>query len=125
MKAFLILLSLIWMTVGAMLIVRPDRTRGFLKRIYAGADLRLLSPLPFGIGLLLVAGAFFHPEMFLLPFILGLMGIAKGFYLAFRPEKIRSIQEWWFDDADRSTIRRWGFAVVAFGIGVLYHTLSR
>ncbi len=115
MRAFLIVLSLGWITVGVMLTIYTGWTRDFLERLYSGIRARLLAALPIGIGIILVAGAFSQGEKFWVFFLVGSMALAKGCYLALAPaDHVKAVLEWWLA---REQILRWS-GLFTFGLGL-------
>lgn len=124
MRIFLAILSLMWVALGAMLILYTDNVRSFFKKLFAEANIRLLAVLPLAIGLLLLLASFSQGHMFLLVFILGLLAVLKGVYLLLGPlPQIRNLLEWWFDRAGETTIRMWGIITLVLGIAVFSYVL--
>lgn len=124
MRIFLAILSLMWVALGAMLILYTDNVRSFFKKLFAEANVRLLAVLPLAIGLLLLLASFSQGHMFLLVFILGLLAVLKGVYLLLGPlPQIRNLLEWWFDRAGETTIRMWGIITLVLGIAVFSYVL--
>jgi hypothetical protein len=117
MRVLLLILSILWVALGTMIVLYSNQARSILREVVMGMNIRLWAFLPFGVGLLLVAGAFMVREVFWIAFILGLLAIAKGTYLALGPPpRIRSLLEWWFDRASETTIRLWGLIAFTFGV---------
>ena len=117
MRVLLLILSVLWVALGTMIVLYSNQTRSLLREVAMGTNIRLWAVLPFGVGLLLVVGAFMVREVFWIAFILGLVAIAKGTYLALGPPpQIRSLLEWWFDRAGETTIRLWGLIAFTFGV---------
>ncbi len=105
MRAFLLILSLIWVPIGVMVILYTGQARNFFRRLYAKANIRLLAAIPFVIGLLVLVGAFSEAEMFRLLLFLGLLGVAKGIYLTLGPlSQIKNLQQWWLDRASETAM---------------------
>lgn len=124
MRIFLAILSLMWVALGAMLILYTDNVRSFFKKLFAEANIRLLAVVPLAIGLLCLLASFSQGHMFLLVFILGLLAVLKGVYLLLGPlPQIRNLLEWWFDRAGETTIRMWGIITLVLGIAVFSYVL--
>jgi hypothetical protein len=120
MWALLLILSVLWIALGAMMVLYTDQVRRSVKGLFAAADIRLLAILPFVMGLLLAAGAFLVKEVFWLALILGLLGIAKGAYLALGPlSQIRQMWDWWFDHASETAVRLSGLITFMIGVAML------
>ena len=117
MRVLLLILSVLWVALGTMIVLYSNQARSLLREVVMGMNIRLWACLPFGVGLLLVVGAFMVCEVFWIALILGLLAIAKGTYLALGPTpQIRSLLEWWFDRAGETTIRLWGLIAFTFGV---------
>jgi len=124
MRVFLGILSLIWITLGVMLILYTEKVRGFFGKLFADADIRKLAVFPVTIGLVLLAGSFSQTGMFWLLFILGLLAVGKGVYLFLGPlPQIKSLLEWWFTGASETTIRLWGIISLLLGTAVFSYVL--
>lgn len=117
MRVFLFILSLLWVALGATIVLYANQVRGLLREFVLGINIRLLAFLAFLVGLMFFVGAFMVHEVFWIALVLGLLAIAKGAYFAFGPlPQIRSLLEWWFDRASEITIRLWGLIAFTFGV---------
>jgi hypothetical protein len=120
MRALLLLLSVLWIALGTMMVLYTDQVRRSFKGLFAAVDIRLLAILPLVMGLLLVVGAFMVKEVFWIALILGLLGIAKGAYLALGPlSQILQLWDWWFDHAGETTVRLSGLITFMIGVAML------
>jgi hypothetical protein len=120
MWALLLILSVLWIALGAMMVLYTDQVRTSFKGLFAGSDIRLVAIAPFVMGLLLAVGAFMVKEVFWLALILGLLGIAKGAYLALGPlSQIRQLWDWWFDHASETVVRLSGLITFMIGVAML------
>jgi energy-converting hydrogenase Eha subunit H len=120
MWALLLVLSVLWIALGTMMVLYTDQVRKSIKGIFAAADIRLVAILPLVMGLLLAVGAFMVKEVFWLALILGLLGIAKGAYLALGPlSQIRQLWDWWFDHASETAVRLSGLITFMIGVAML------
>jgi hypothetical protein len=120
MRWFFFLLSLLFISLGTMLILHSRETRGYVRNWFYGYDVRLLAGAPFAMGVLLVMGAFKVREVFGLAFVLGLLALAKGAYLAFGPrEQIKGLRDWWFEEAGDNVLRLSGLVMFLVGAAFL------
>lgn len=117
MRVFLLILSLLWVALGATIVLYANQVRSLLREFVLGINIRLWAFLAFPVGLMFLVGAFMVHEVFWIALVLGLLAIAKGTYFAFGPlPQIRSLLEWWFDRASEITIRLWGLIAFTFGV---------
>ncbi|MBW1679530.1 MAG: hypothetical protein JRJ08_05235 [Deltaproteobacteria bacterium] len=124
MKVVLYIISILWIALGALLVIYTDGTRTSLKKLLFKDNYKGMAVFPLIIGLILVVGAFYYPEMFWLALGLGLLGIIKGAYLAIAPSsQIKSINEWWFNRASDGTIRLWGLITFLLGSTLLSYLM--
>lgn len=118
MRGFFLVFSVVWVALGAAIVLYTQQVRSFLKGLVFAMNLRLWAIVPTVVGLLFVAGAFMVTEVFWLALIIGVIALTKGAYLALaRPAQINSLLVWWFDSAEETATRLWG--LVAFTIGVV------
>jgi hypothetical protein len=118
MRILLLIMSILWVALGAAIVLYTSPVRAFLGEFILGMNLRLMALGPLFAGLLLLLGAFLVPEVFWVVLVLALLALAKGVYLAFGPlVQIRSVLEWWFDRAGETAVRAWG--LIAFTLGVM------
>ena len=102
---------------GIFLLIFTERTRELYRKALLVENLKRLSFIPFVLGIILIAGAFWGEPFSWLPFILGLAGIAKGIYFfMISPDQARTIMEWWFFRASPETIRLFG--LISFVLGM-------
>jgi len=118
MRLFLLIFSVVWVALGAAIVLYTNQARSFLREFVLGMNIRLWAFVPLVVGLLFILGAFLVCEVFWILLALGIIALAKGAYLAFAPPRqVNSLLEWWFDHADETTTRLWG--LFAFTIGVV------
>ncbi|NLI34073.1 MAG: hypothetical protein GX422_15025 [Deltaproteobacteria bacterium] len=118
MRLFLILFSLLWIALGATIVLHTGRARGRLKEMILGVNVRLWAALAVLLGMIFLVAAFAVQEVFWLALVLGILALAKGVYFAVSPlQQVRSLLEWWSDRATETTIRLWG--LVSFTLGVM------
>jgi len=119
MAWFLYLVSILWVVMGAVFVLYTDWTRKFLKGMFETKNVRVLGLIPLVFGILMVISAGWS-EIFLLIFLLGLIAMAKGFYLLFGPRKQTDlIISWWLDKASDQLYRFCGLIVLVLGIALL------
>ncbi len=119
MKIALYIIAVLWVISGTFLIIYTEQTRAFLKKLFLTDSTKLLSFLPFVVGLVLVVGAFFNKGMFWLVFIVGLLAVCKGIYFFVAPQQqTKALLEWWFVSASPRTVRFLG--LITFFIGVTF-----
>jgi len=95
-----------------------------LKKLFFKVNLRWIAILPIVFGLILIEGAFYYREMFYLSLVIGILGLIKGSYLVFGPStQIKSINEWWFNQASEGTIRLFGLITFILGSAILSHLI--
>ncbi len=124
MKIVLFIISVSWIALGAFLILYTVHTREFLKKVFFRDHRRWFAVFPFVFGLILMAGAFYQREMFWLAFILGVLAIIKGVYLAIGSlTRIKAIQDWWYQRAGDGTIRLFGLITFILGCAVLSYVI--
>ena len=120
----LYVISVLWIAGGTFLILYTEGTRKFLKQIFLRNSVRWMAIFPFVLGLILVVGAFYYREMFWLAFVLGLLALLKGVYLAIGPSsQVKGIFEWWFNQASDGTIRLWGLITFILGSALLSYLM--
>jgi hypothetical protein len=107
-----------------MLTIYTEGTRAFFKRAFLGDSVRWMAVFPLIFGLLLLVGAFSHPELFWLALVLGILAITKGVYGFVGPSsQVKRVLAWWCNQADDSTIRFWGLITFTLGIALLSYLL--
>ena len=120
MRIVLYVISILWIGLGTFLIIYTHRTKEFLKKLVYRDNPKWLAIFPFVFGLILVAGAFQRREMFLLAFVLGVLGLAKGIYLFAGPSaQIKALFDWWFHKAGDRTLRMQGLISFILGVAIL------
>lgn len=118
MRVFLLIVSVMWIGLGAGIVLYTNQARNFLREFVLGMNIRLWSFVPLVFGLLFILGAFQVCEVFWLLLVLGIIALAKGMYLLFAPvSQINSLLQWWFDQVGETATRLWG--LFAFTIGVM------
>ena len=120
MRIVIYVISILWIALGTLLILYTNRFREVLKKVIFTDKVRFLAGAPLIFGIALVIGAFYFREMFLLAFILGLLAIIKGIFLAVGPPaRIKEILDWWFNRAGEGTVRLFGMIIFILGCALL------
>ncbi|MCU0573565.1 MAG: hypothetical protein MUC41_11290 [Syntrophobacteraceae bacterium] len=120
MRGFFFLLSLLFISVGTMLVLYSEQSRATVRGFFYRVDFRLLAVLPAALGLLMVIGAFAVREVFGLALILGILALAKGAYVAFGPPaQIQRVRDWWFEEAGEIVLRVSGLIMFLLGAAML------
>ena len=116
----LYIISVLWIALGAFLIIDTKRSRELLKQLFFRKNIKFLGILPLIFGLILVVGAFYYSKLFWLALIVGLLAILKGIYLFIgRSSQIEGLLEWWFLRAADETIRLFGLITFILGSALL------
>ena len=124
MEIALYVVSLVWIAMGAFLVIYTEQARVFIKGLFPPSKARFFAVIPFAFGVVLVIGAFYRMQMFWLAFILGLLSILKGLFLFLGPaDKIGAIMEWWYSKASERTMRTGG--LIAFFLGSIIFSYIR
>ncbi len=119
MRWFFFLLSILFISLGTMMVLYSNQTRLYIRNWFTRLDPRSLAAAPAVMGALLLIGAFKVREVFGLAFVLGLLAFAKAAYLAFGPrEQIKGLRDWWLDEAGDNVIRLVG--LVTFLVGAAF-----
>jgi hypothetical protein len=119
-RAFFFALSLAFISLGTMMVLYSEQTRAYVRRLFIRFNIRTLAALPAGFGVILIAGAFAVREVFGLALILGILGLAKGAYLAFGPlRQIERLRNWWLDEAGEIVVRLSGLIAFLLGAAIL------
>ena len=116
----LILISFIWIILGALLIIYTSQTKRILQKLFYTDKFKLLAVIPIVFGIVFVIGAFYQKEMFWLALILGLISLLKGVYLFIGPaNQVQKIMDWWFNRVGDVTFRFFGLVIFTLGITLL------
>ncbi|MCU0588743.1 MAG: hypothetical protein MUF52_11380 [Syntrophobacteraceae bacterium] len=120
MRAFFFALSLAYISLGTMMVLYSDQTRAHVRSLLNRFSLRTLAAVPAAFGVILIVGAFSVREVFGLALILGILGLAKGVYLAFGPlAQIERVRDWWLDEAGDIVVRLTGLVAFLLGAAIL------
>lgn len=119
MEWILYVISILWLSVGACLILYTEETRGVIKVLLRQADPRLVAAWPALFGLLFVvaAGASHYPWFVRL---LGLLAFAKAAMYFFNPQDLgQRATNWFLERANARTCRLWGIVAVILATALL------
>jgi len=120
MLILLISISVIYVALGAAMVLYTSQTKSFLREFVLGMNMRLWSFAALLFGILFIVGAFVVEKVFWIALVLGLLAVTKGLYLGFgQLAQIRSLTEWWFDRASETVIRLWGLLAYTLGVVLL------
>lgn len=124
MRVFLLIFSVVWIGLGAGIVLYTNQVKSFLRELVLGMNIRLWAFVPLIFGLLFILGAFQVCELFWLLLVLGIIALAKGAYLLFAPPRqINSLLQWWFDRVGEKATRLWGLFAFAVGVVLLSRLL--
>lgn len=119
MTWFLYLVSIVFVVIGAVLILYTDWTRKSLEGLVAKKNFRLLGLVPLVFGILLIISAGWS-EIFWLVFLLGLIALAKGVYLLLGPkDQMGTAITWWLGKASDQLYRLSGVICLVLGTALL------
>ena len=119
MTALLYIISVIWIAAGVFLIIYTERYREYSKKMFPTDKLKMWAIVPLFFGVVLVVGAFFERDVFLLALILGLLALLKGVYLIAGPTaQTKKLLDWWFEKATDRTIRLSGLIIFFLGTAI-------
>lgn len=116
----LFVLGLLWVVVGAGLLLRTAATRRFYQE-WAPLDKVRRYALPaIGVGAVLILGALFSKDWFWWPLLIGGIAVAKGVYLQrAAPEQLEALLNWWYKDASEDLLRLIGLVLYSLGAALL------
>jgi len=124
MDIALYIVSLVWIAMGAFLVIYTGQARSFIKVVFPPSRAKVFAVIPFAFGVVLVIGAFYRTQMFWLAFVLGLLGILKGIFLFLGPsDRIAALMQWWYGKASDRVVRTGG--LIAFFLGSVIFSYIR
>jgi uncharacterized protein YjeT (DUF2065 family) len=119
MTWFLYLVSIVLVVVGAVSILYTDWVRKSLREMVAKKYFRLLGLVPLILGILLIISAGWS-EVFWLVFLLGVVALAKGFFLLFSSKaRIDTAITWTLDTASDQVYRFSGVISLVLGMALI------
>lgn len=116
MKLIMILLGILYIVIGFMFFVLTEASKEALKTLLKRKNLRLFSFVPIIFGIMLILGSSLVTAPWFV-IILGMLGILKGLFFIFGPEKkMKPLIDWCLNASD-NFYKVWG--VAAFLLGVI------
>ena len=112
MQWILYIISIVWLSLGASLVLYTPETRRFLQTAIRPADPRPLAALSLIFGLLLIVAApASHYPWFVR--LLGIMGLIKAGFFFLNPENFGSrLTTWYLTTLSERSWRLWGVITV-------------
>jgi uncharacterized protein YjeT (DUF2065 family) len=112
---FLYAASVVFVVIGAFVVLYTDWARAWIKRVLGHKQTHLFGLIPLVFGVLMIISAAWS-EVFWLVLILGLIALAKGLYLLFaRRGQIRLLAGWLTDRPSDQVLRLGGLIMVVLG----------
>ena len=119
MKAFLYVISVLWIALGSCFVLYTTECRKVLVNLLKGVDRRFLAFLPAVFGILLIVSAS-HVRNPGFVRLLGLLAVAKGVFIFTNPQGLYGqVTEWYLDKASDQTYRFFGIISLILGTAVL------
>jgi len=123
MVVALVIVGLVWIILGAALVLYTQETKTFLERLIRKDKARVWAILPLLMGVILMIGAFTFVETYGVAFVLGFLAFLKGLFLAFAPSAyIHGLFDWW-QKVGAGTVRLFGLLAFLLGSAVLSYAL--
>ena len=119
MKWFLYLISFFWIAAGSCFILYTMQCRDLLKNLLSENYEKIISASIILIGILLIISAF-QAQSFWFVIFLGIIAIAKGFFILFNPKNsFNHIKNWYLNSASNQTIRLFGIIIIVIGTAMI------
>jgi uncharacterized protein YjeT (DUF2065 family) len=119
MKWFLYAISLIWISIGCCTILYTGETRNVVKNIVKGIDHKILSILPFIMGILFILSASASRHSWLIRLI-GLTAVIKGVFIFTNPKNFSDkVTDWYLSSLSDQTQRLYGIITLILGTAIL------
>jgi uncharacterized protein YjeT (DUF2065 family) len=111
--------SVLFVVLGAFVVLYTDWAQAWMKRVLGHKHTHLFGLIPLVFGVLMAISAAWS-EVFWLVLILGLIALAKGLYLLFaRREQVRVLAAWLMDEPSDQVLRLGGLIMVVLGTTLL------
>ena len=119
MRWFLYAISLIWISVGCCSILYTNETQKFVRSIFNNIDQKILSALPFVLGILFILSASATRIPWLIR-VIGLMAVIEGvvFFLISK-ELYDKLMDWYLNSLSDQTYRLSGILGIILGTAFL------
>lgn len=119
MILFLYLIAIIWMAVGVCHILYTDASREMLGKIVNQFDRKTLSAISAVTGIVLII-ATLGSRYSLLIMLIGILGVAKAFFIYFNPNnQFQNMVEWLIKTATDQSLRIFGIMAIVMGTALL------
>ena len=119
MKWFLYAISLIWISTGCCAILYTNETKKFVRRMFNDIDQKILSSLPFILGILFIFSASTTRIPWLIRLI-GLMAVIEGVVFFLIPKDLYDkFMDWYLNSLSDQTYRLSGILGIILGTAVL------
>ncbi len=119
MKWFLYAISLFYISIGCCSILYTNETRKFVKNIFNNIDQKILSALPFILGILFIFSASATRIPWLIRLI-GLIAVIEGVVFFLIPKDLYDkFIDWYLNLLSNQTYRLSGILGIIFGTAVL------
>ena len=120
MALILFAMSILWVVVGASLVLKTRATRTFYQQTVSVEKMKRYAIPVIAVGAVLIIGALFSDRMFWWPMILGLLATAKGVYLLRADEdRLQAIWQWWCEEVSEDSLRLLGLITYSLGAALL------
>jgi uncharacterized protein YjeT (DUF2065 family) len=119
MKWFLYAFSVIWISVGAGLIIYTHESKRIIKSFVTNLDRRILSALPaiFGVFLIIAASESHHSWFIRL---IGILAVLKGGFIFWNPQNLYDkTVDWCLNSVSDQTFRFFGIITLILGTVIL------
>jgi len=118
-RLILLLIGALWAVAGFLLFSHPEGIQAFLRKRLTPERVKRMGPAPLAVGLVLGVGAFFSGDLFWVPLLLGLAGVAKGVYLYVAPTaRVAELLDRWIHRASRPFLLRLGGVIFLLGMAI-------
>ncbi|MBW2325777.1 MAG: hypothetical protein JRF45_04620 [Deltaproteobacteria bacterium] len=119
MKWFLYAIALIWIGIGAWMILYSHESRKVFKQLVKNLDRRILFALPAVTGILLLFSAAWARQSWLIRFF-GILALLKGGFIFWNPNNLYDkIADWYLNSVSDQTYRFFGIITLILGTAIL------
>lgn len=119
MKWFLYVISLIWISIGCCTILYTGETKNVANKIVKGIDHKILSILPFIVGILFIFSASASRHSWLIRLI-GLIAVIKGVFIFTNPKNFSDkVTDWYLNSLSDQTQKLYGVITLILGTAIL------
>ena len=119
MKWFLYAIALIWIGIGAWMILYSHESRKVFKQLVKNLDRRILFALPAVTGILLLFSAAWARQSWRIRFF-GILALLKGGFIFWNPNNLYDkIADWYLNSVSDQTYRFFGIITLILGTAIL------